>query len=93
MAATPGFQEISSPSENSQDRGPISSCVPDFKIPYLPWEILSLVAESLPKRCLKSLRLASKRVESVAVPYLFDTIYVSNHLKDLEVFQNITSQP
>ena len=62
-------------------------------MPYLPPEILSLVAGYLDKANCKTLRFVSKQWNAVATPLLFDHVYVSSHGKDLEIFKNICRHP
>ena len=66
---------------------------PESGSPYLPLEIKGLVAESLQKSDLKSLRCVSKQWQAMATPPLFDKVYVSPRDKDIQVFSNITKHP
>ena len=49
----------------------------------LPPEILDFISAYLVKRDLKQLRLACKELAEVAVPYLFDTLFLSHDQLDL----------
>ncbi|MCJ1480696.1 hypothetical protein MMC06_000851 [Schaereria dolodes] len=53
---------------------------------YLPNEILTLIFSSLCKLDLKSVRLVSQLYSAVAIPHLFDRVYISPREKDIEVF-------
>ena len=66
---------------------------PETRVPYLPPEILSLVAEYLEKRDCKTLRFVSQQWYAMATPFVFNRVYVSAREKDLAVFRNITRNP
>ena len=51
----------------------------------LPPEILSLVCGFLPRQVLKQMRPVSRQLERVAVPYLFDQIFMSLKMADLRI--------
>lgn len=63
------------------------------RTPYLPPEIISLVAGYLDKADLKILRLVSKAWYGAVTPQLFDRVFVSPRTVDLDVFEKITSNP
>ncbi|KAG6986726.1 hypothetical protein G7Y79_00073g098250 [Physcia stellaris] len=67
--------------------------VPEGLVPYLPPEIMGLVATHLEKSDLKQTRLVNSVCNALVTPLLFDQVYVSPRTKDLEVFTAITSRP
>lgn len=72
---------------------PVAPHAPAGRVPYLPPEIIGLVATHLEKSDLKDLRLVNSVWNALATPLLFDQVYVSPRTKDLEVFSAITSRP
>ena len=66
------------------------SCV---RMPHLPAEIKSTIAEYLEKCDLKSVRLVSKAWSVLVVPFLFDKVYISLRDYDLQVLTNIVTHP
>ncbi|KAL6714850.1 hypothetical protein ACLMJK_007110 [Lecanora helva] len=60
---------------------------------YLPKEIRFLILDNLEKKDLKQVRLVSKNWNSVATIPLFDTVYISPHEKNMQVFEFITQHP
>lgn len=70
----------------------IDPAVTGTSMPYLPPEILGIIARYLSKSDLKSLRLASKQCCFAATPGLFDRIFVSPRIKDLNVFIKISNR-
>ena len=50
-----------------------------------PSEILGLTFCHVAKEDLKSIRLVCKAFEQAALPFLFDEVYLSTNLTDLEV--------
>lgn len=66
---------------------------PEGRVPYLPPEIIGLVATHLEKSDLKEIRLVNGVWNTLVTPLLFDQVYVSPRTKDLEVFTAITSRP
>ncbi|KAI4146884.1 MAG: hypothetical protein L6R39_003300 [Caloplaca ligustica] len=66
---------------------------PASRVPYLPPEIIGIVAEHLCKSNLKNLRYVSKTWRTVVNPLLFDRVYISPHKQDLDIFEKITSHP
>ena len=61
--------------------------------PYLPPEIVSTILGYTQKSDLKSTRLVSKSWDSMSIPSLFDTLYISPRNHDLQVFENVTNHP
>ncbi|KAI6081562.1 hypothetical protein F4821DRAFT_264800 [Hypoxylon rubiginosum] len=59
----------------------------------IPAELCFQIAGDLPKVDLKSLRLALKHFYSVSTTLLFNRVYASLHLKDLEVLSAISRHP
>ena len=57
----------------------------------LPNEVLSLVLSHLFKSDLKKVRLVCRLWSEMAIPTLYERVYVSPHSKDLEVFNSIAS--
>ena len=55
----------------------------------LPPEILSIVLANVPKPDLKHIRLLNKCLSELCTPYLFDTVVISPHRRNLEVFRKI----
>ena len=66
------------------------SCV---RMPHLPAEIKSTIAQYLEMCDLKSVRLVSKEWSVLVVPFLFDKVYISLRDCDLQVFMNIVTHP
>ena len=58
----------------------------------LPNEILSIILSYLFKSDLKRIRLVCKLWSEMAIPTLYDRVYVSPHSRDLEVFNSIASE-
>ena len=69
---------------------PPLACVP---LPYLPLELCLLILGHCEKRDLKRVRLVSKDWCSLVTRSLFDTIYISPHEKDVEVFKCMSGHP
>ena len=63
------------------------------KAVYLPPELRVAVLAQLEKRDLKAVRLVSKEWNALATRPLFDKVYISGRVKDMEVFKNITRHP
>lgn len=59
----------------------------------LPNEITLAVLENLKKNHIKRIRLVCKKLASLGGPFLFDVIYISQHPKNVEVFEAISQHP
>ncbi|KAM0425315.1 hypothetical protein ACHAPT_009371 [Fusarium lateritium] len=59
----------------------------------LPDEVLREIAAVLPGKDLKTLRLACRRLCQNTSPFLFETLYLSCHSLDLEVFRIVAQNP
>lgn len=70
----------------------IDPAVSGTSVPYLPPEILGIIAGYLPKSDLKSLRLATKQCCYAATPRLFDRIFISPRVEDLAAFISISNR-
>ena len=60
---------------------------------HLPNEILERALQDLPKADLKAARLVNSRWSSCAARFLFDTVYISPHKTNIDVFQSVTQHP
>ncbi|KAK0101397.1 hypothetical protein ONS95_006571 [Cadophora gregata] len=56
----------------------------------LPSELLIKICQELPRPDLKSLRLTSSVLSSIAAQYLYSTLYLTTSLKSLQSFQHIS---
>ncbi|EEH02618.1 predicted protein [Histoplasma capsulatum G186AR] len=56
-------------------------------------EIVIKILENLSKETLKVVRLTSKELSALASPLLFNRVYASSHLHDLEVLSSISRHP
>ena len=54
---------------------------------YLPAEVLTLIFVNSEKKDLKAVRLVCRQWSSLAIPQLFDRIFIWGRPKDLEVFR------
>ena len=61
------------------------------RVPYLPPEILRLIANLLLKSDLKCLRVVSKSWHALVTDLLFDRVFVSPRARDLEVLKSISA--
>ncbi|OJD15458.1 hypothetical protein AJ78_04299 [Emergomyces pasteurianus Ep9510] len=59
----------------------------------LPAEVTGEIFRNLSKESLKIVRLTSKKLSALSSPLLFDRIYASSHLHDLEVLSAISRHP
>lgn len=57
---------------------------------YLPNEILERALQDLPKADLKAARLVNSQWSLCATQFLFDTLYISPHKTNIDVFQSVT---
>lgn len=57
-----------------------------------PNEVVLIVIQNL-KRNVKQLRLACRRLALLAKPFLIDTVFISPHSKNMEVFDAVTQHP
>ena len=60
---------------------------------YLPSEIIVQALRDVPKDSLKAARLMNRQWSSCAAELLFDTVYISPHKINIDVFQSITQHP
>lgn len=60
---------------------------------HLPNEILERILQDLPKADLKAARLVNSQCSSCATQSLFDTLYISPHKINIDVFQGVTQHP
>ena len=60
---------------------------------YLPNEILERTLKDLPKADLKAARLVNSQWSSCANRSLFDTLYISPHKINIDVFQGVAQHP
>jgi len=63
------------------------------KAVYLPMEIRLLTLGYLEKKDLKQVRLVAKDWCEISTAPLFDTIYISPHERDVEVWKEMTGHP
>src|SRR6202041_3310081 len=56
-------------------------------------ELLMEIFRHAEKGDLKSIRLASKAFSAISSRFLFDRVYISIHLKDLEILSDISRHP
>jgi hypothetical protein len=59
----------------------------------LSTELLMEIFRHAEKGDLKSIRLASKAFSAISSRFLFDRVYISIHLKDLEILSDISRHP
>lgn len=60
---------------------------------HLPNEIILQALEDLSSDDLKAARLVDRQWSSCAAKFLFDTLYVSSHKPNIDVFQGVTQHP
>ena len=60
---------------------------------HLPNEIILQVLEDLPSGGLKAARLVDRQWSSCAAKFLFNTLYISPHKPNIDVFQGVTQHP
>ena len=61
--------------------------------PCLPLELKGLVTKCLQKADLKTLRFVSAEWHAMATPLLFERVYISPWVKDIQIFSNVTKHP
>src|SRR5882762_11146992 len=59
----------------------------------LSTELLMEIFRHAEKSDLKSIRLFSKAFDAISSRFLFDRVYISIHLKDLEILSDISRHP
>ncbi|KAL8740727.1 MAG: hypothetical protein Q9184_008460, partial [Pyrenodesmia sp. 2 TL-2023] len=59
----------------------------------LPDEVTLAVLENLKKNHIKRIRLVCRKLALLGGPFLFDVIYISQHPKNVEVFEAISQHP
>ncbi|KAL8930197.1 MAG: hypothetical protein Q9208_000814 [Pyrenodesmia sp. 3 TL-2023] len=59
----------------------------------LPDEIVLSVLENLKKNHIKRIRLVCRKLATLGGPLLFDVVYISQHPKNVEVFEAISQHP
>ena len=60
---------------------------------HVPNEIILQALQDLPRSDLKAARLVNKQWSSCAAEFLFDTLYISPHKTNIDVFQSIVQHP
>lgn len=60
---------------------------------HFPDELLLRIIPHLPGRDLKTVRLANKRLSSIATPLLYPRVFLSSHAIDVEVFSLVMNNP
>ena len=64
-----------------------------YRLTDLPTEVLAKILSILPKHDLKSVRLSSTRLSTIAASMLFDRVYFAPRKFQMERFRNITQHP
>ena len=60
---------------------------------FFPSEVLLEVLRDVSKKDLKAVRLVNKQWSSCTAKYLFDTLWISPHKENIDVFQSLTQHP